>query len=121
MQTERHVVEDRQVRKQRIVLKDHADPACRRRRGQPAARQQAPSRKDLSGIDWLEAGDAAQRRCLAAAARTEQAADCTLRQRQVQPGNRDSLSEAPLDAAQFKPHARLAGSVKRPVSALPAR
>ena len=71
------VLEHGHVRPDRVRLEDHAEVALvgrherrRRRRG-----DDAPAQRDLAGVGTLEAGDQAQGRGLAAAARPEQRED----------------------------------------------
>src|SRR5262245_42554700 len=67
--SEGHVIEDRHVRKERIVLKHHADlaPMDRRIADLPAVDP------DIAAVGLDEPGDRAQQRRLATAAWTEQA------------------------------------------------
>ena len=72
-QAEADVVGDVEVRKQRVVLEHHADPALLGGDGPPRDRDRLAAQPDVAGMNRLEAGDSAQDGGLAAAARPEQA------------------------------------------------
>ncbi len=114
LEPEGDVVVDRHVREEGVLLEDHVDrPSVGRDR-----RDVVPLQDDTPHVGLLEAGDHAQRRRLAAAARAEQREELPLAdlERHVVHG-RDS-TEALADAAECDrdasvlPHA--ASSVTRP-------
>jgi hypothetical protein len=67
-----------QVREERIVLEDHADAATLGRHPGAVAGDGRVLEPDLAGVRVLEAGDQAQQRRLAAAARAEERDDLAL-------------------------------------------
>ena len=101
-QAEPHVVVYRQVREQGVVLEHHADA--------PRFRGQAPAgpaddlaiQPDLAFRNFLEAGDAAQQRGLAAAGRSEQARDPSRLHRKADAVDDGMLAVALHDAVGFE-------------------
>ena len=75
---------DVEVRKQRVVLKHHADAALLGRHAEIPAAHQYAVQPDFAGGNRLETGDATQHRGFAAAARAEQAADLAALERERQ-------------------------------------
>ena len=57
---EADVFRDTQVREQRVVLKDHADPALLGRQGEAWARDHFASQRDFTFIHRLKTGDGSQ-------------------------------------------------------------
>ncbi len=72
---EADVVGHAEMGEQRVVLEHHADPAFLRRQGEAGTRDDFAAQLDLPGQHRLEAGDGAQGGGLAASRRTQQAAD----------------------------------------------
>src|SRR5690606_40376014 len=68
---------DGKVAEQREILEHHADPAPLGGHGLARYRELHAAERDAAFDERLEAGDAAQHRGLAAAARAKQAADTT--------------------------------------------
>ena len=130
-QPERHVLEHAHVRVERVALEHHRDVALGRRQ----LRDVAAVDQDRAGGRLLEAGDHAQRRRLAAAARADEHDHLARRDRRGRgPGSRAGLalvdclrmprsSTSHTAARTSKPHAiakyatRLASA--QPASALP--
>jgi hypothetical protein len=105
-QAEGHVVEHAQVREHRVVLEHHADRALV---GAQVADRLALE-QDLAGVQWVKAGDRAQQRGLAAAARAEQREECAARDVDADVLQRDmraiGLADVPeLDMAHGRPSA----------------
>ena len=65
----------REMRKEGVILEDHADAPLFRRQTLAGAADHLAMQADLAAGDFLEAGDAAQQGRLAAARRAEQAGD----------------------------------------------
>ena len=103
-QAELDVAARREVREQRVVLEHEPDAALVRRNVHAGRAERAAAREDGAAVERLEAGDAAQRRGLAAAARAQQAADLAFREREAHAVERRALAEAAHRVAQLKPH-----------------
>ena len=95
-QAERHVVEHRHVRVQRVVLEHHRDVALFRREAVNDPRADP----DLAVADLLEPSDHAQQRGLAAARRADQHAELTVGHRHVDRVHDLGLAEALANLSQ---------------------
>ena len=81
LEPERHVLEDRHVRIERVVLEHHGDVAILRRQ----VVDHLAADRDVAGSDFLEARDHAQRRALAAAGRADQHDELVVRDVEMMP------------------------------------
>jgi hypothetical protein len=88
-----------QVRKQRVILKDHANPTPLGGRHSAGRRNHVAGQSDAAGGDGLEAGNAAQHRGLAAPGGTEQAADLPFGKREVQAAHDAVCAVSVLESA----------------------
>src|SRR5690606_34229501 len=89
---------DGQVREQRVGLEHHAEPAPLRRQ-----RVDAPAvQQDLAVRERQQAGEAVQRRRLAAARRAQQGDELARADGQVEAGEGVHAAEAPADAPQLE-------------------
>src|SRR6185503_17665010 len=103
LQPEGHVVVDRHVREERVLLKDHVHrPPVREERGDVVALQVDPA-----GVGDLEARDHPQGRRLAAAAGAQQREELTVPNRERDIAYRLVLAEALADALERDPGAGL--------------
>ena len=69
---ERHIAPDVEMRKQRVVLKHHANTACFRRRISAHCTHGFACQRDAAAADWLQACNRAQQGGFAAAGRADQ-------------------------------------------------
>ncbi len=100
LQAEGHVGEGRHVRKQGVVLEHHRHVAgVHRRRGDVA-----PVQHDAAAIGRVDAGDGAQNGGLAAAGRTQQGEELTLRDRKVDALHGENGPERFFEAADLQRH-----------------
>jgi hypothetical protein len=109
VQAEGDVVGDAQVRKQRVVLEHHADAPLLRRQHGAGPGDRLAAEADLAFLQVLEAGNAAQDRGLAAAARSQQAADRAARKAERQSAHHFLVAigvaqPADLDMGRVKNH-----------------
>ena len=116
LQSEREVALDRQVREQRVVLEHHADVAALRRlAGDFLAIEQDPSR-----IRIFEAGHAAQRGGLAAAARAEQRDELAFGGGEVEVMDRRNAVEGLPEAVEYQPrHSAALTAIHRALTSSP--
>jgi hypothetical protein len=89
---------DGKVRKQRVILKNHADSSLLGRNTLAGPADDFAVQAYLATGDVLETGDAAQQGCLAAAGRTQQAGDAACFEREVNAID-DGLVAVALDDA----------------------
>jgi len=101
-QPEGDVFLDTEVREQRVVLEDHADPPLFRWQMVACLTDDLAVQADLAGGDFLEAGDAAQQCRLSAARGAEQAGDPAARQPEADAIDDGMPAVALDDAIQFK-------------------
>ena len=87
-----------------MFLEHQPDPARVRRYVQVAFADDSTLQQDASRVERLESGDAAQRRRLATAARTEQATDLARGERKRQVFDGRPRPEAFRHVVQFKRH-----------------
>jgi hypothetical protein len=78
IQTEGHVLSDGEVRKEGIVLENHADPALLGRHPAPRSSYGLPPDQDTSAIGNLEASDQSEGGRLSASRGTENRQDLSL-------------------------------------------
>ena len=95
---EADVAGHRQVREQRAVLEDHADPPVLGLDPHAVAGHGAARDRHAARVGLLEAGDHAQQRGLARAARPEQGHQLARGHAQAGAGDRPSAAERLLDA-----------------------
>ena len=96
------VVGHAQMRKQRVVLEHHADPALLRREGETGAGDGLAGQLDFTFVHRFETGNGAQGGGLAAARRAQQAADVTGVQMQVEVLHHALVLIAAGEVAQVK-------------------
>ena len=97
-QAEGDVAGDVEVGEERVILEDHADAPPLRRQAEAGTGDGLAGDLDRAGVGRLEAGDQAQHRRLAAAARPKQRQQLSPRQRQVDAVDGPDLAEALDDA-----------------------
>ena len=101
-EAESDVLFDREMREQRVVLKDHADAPLFRRYALPRPADCLLAQADFAIGDFLETGDAAQQGGLAAARRAKQAGNAASLELKVDPIDDGLFSVALNDAIEFK-------------------
>ena len=96
LQPERHVLERRHVRVERVILKHHRDVAVLRRQ----VVDHFAADQNIARGDFLEARDHAQRRAFAAARRADQHDEFVVRNVEIDAAHRFDIVEALGHVAQ---------------------